>query len=315
MYIITYQGEAISLPSSMESAMSTKVYEIITSKIIESLEKDNILPWRKPFSIGSSLVNMNFITKKQYNGINAIMTTLQAFPSPYWLTFKQAQTKKMFLNKGEKGTPIIFWQWIEDEDNKDNNGNNKKIPICKYYTVFNLSQFKDWEKVCPEEHTEITFTDNPIEAGEEVVNNYPNPPKFDFNVQGKAYYVPSMDLIKNPPRKDFNSVEEYYSTLFHEMIHSSGHESRLSRKGIVSATNFGTEKYAFEELVAEIGSAFLCNHSRIEGVYDNSIAYLNSWKKKFKDDPSIIPKAAQQAMKAANHILGIKPFEKEETEE
>lgn len=311
MHILLYQEKAIPLSFQGSIKMSNKVYEVITSKIISSIEADGILPWRKPFSIGSTAnIQRNYISKKPYQGINAILTTLQIFPSPFWITFKQAESISLFIKKGEKGTPIIYWNWIADKEDP-----TKKIPFARYFTVFNVSQFKDWEKVIIQdtvkEELNILST---IEKGEFVKDNYKNSPKIDSVDAGKACYIPAKDQIIMPPLNRFEKSEEYYSTLFHEMIHSTGHESRLNRKGITKTSGFGSDPYAFEELIAEIGSAFLCNHSEIEGVYDNSVSYISSWNKRFKEDVSILPKAANAAMKAANHILGIVPIKHDDSE-
>lgn len=303
--------------------MANIAYEVLTARVIEYLEKGNTFPWRKTWSIGNvDNLQYNLIThKKPYSGINAIMTTLQCFPSRFWLTFKQAQAKGLQLTKGSKGTPIVYWL-IKDKPtgvNPDGSVATKKTFTPFYSTIFNLSQFKDWESVKtpdtgkPEAAPKVVDL---LEAGESVLKGYKNAPATSYG-HDRACYSPALDKVMMPSINQFESAEEYYSTHFHEFIHSTGHEKKLARKGIIAMDGFGSKTYSFEELIAEIGASILCNYSGInsEKVLDNSAAYVMNWISVLKKDVSLLPKAAAAAQKAANLILGFNPNDMEEEPE
>ena len=171
-----------------------------------------------------------------------------SFENPYFLTYRQAKTLGGFVKKGESGFPIIFWQFVEDETSED----RKRIPFLRYYTVFSILQTSGIE--IP---TIQTVESNPIEEAEKIISEMPNPPAIELGGNQPAYF-PSLDLVKIPPREQFDSAEQYYLTLMHEMVHSSGHKSRLNREGIVEqGVSFGSESYSKEELIAELGRLFL----------------------------------------------------------
>lgn len=302
--------------------MSDKVYEVLTNRVIEIMESGMSFPWRKTWSIGNSEnVQKSLITGKPYSGMNAIMTSLQCFPSCYWLSFKQAQEKKLHLTKGSKGTPIIYWLIKDKSDGLKANGTPKvkKVFIPRYYTIFNLSQFENWESVkTPDSDKPVTAPKvvDCIEQADAVLKGYQNAPVTSYG-HDRACYSPAMDKVMMPSINQFENAEEYYSTHFHEFVHSTGHEKKLARKGIIAMDGFGSKTYSFEELIAEIGASILCNHAGInsEKVLDNSAAYIINWISVLKKDVSLLPKAAFAAQKAANLILGIAPKEfKEEPE-
>lgn len=304
--------------------MSDKVLAVITSVIIRNIEENKKLPWFKPWFGGKHIVNgtnvleqRNLISNKPYRGINYMLTSMSGFPSPFWLTFEQAKSRKMYLEPNQHYTPIV--KWIIDEDEKG----KMVFRGCRYFRVYNLSQFKNWKAVktpdadipCPEPEEEEESKNNLIDDCERIIAGYKNSPVINKN-GNRAYYVPSIDSVTVPSISNFISSEHYYATLIHELVHSTGHEKRLKRKGIAEGMDgFGGKNYSFEELVAEIGSCFLCNMIGIdsEKVFDNSIAYIQSWLGKFNDDVTMLPKAAQMAQKAVDLILG-KEYKKE-TEE
>ena len=267
------------------------IYEIITEKIIEQLEKGAV-PWRKPWK---TILPQNLISKREYRGINSIL--LNSLPSehPYFLTFRQARALGGFVRHGQRGLPVVFWRFIEDVETKE------KIPFLRYYTVFNISQ-------CEGIAVPPFFNRNvqPIEECERIVRGMPNPPKIEFG-GNQAFYVPSRDLITLPVRERFDGVEEFYSTMLHEMIHSTGHISRLNRKGIhESGVGFGGEIYSQEELVAEIGASFLNAKAGIVGrTIENSASYIANWLAVLRSDKRLIISAAGQAQKAADYILNV----------
>ncbi|MGH2319782.1 ArdC family protein [Planococcus sp. SE5232] len=274
--------------------MSKKIYETITNKIIEKLEEGTI-PWKKPFQDGDG-TPVNWVTQKPYRGINTFL-----LDGGEYATYKQIKDNGGAVLKGEKGNPIFFWKImdIEDEDTKE----DKKIPLLKTYTVFKIGvQTKGIEpkrKMVEHEHQSI-------EQAEEIYKNYMNGPDFTFK-NDDAYYKPALDVVNVPPMKSFADVNAYYSTLFHEMVHSTGHKTRLDRAGVVRFNGFGTEQYSKEELVAELGASMLCGVAQIDNTtLDNSASYIKSWLKALKDDQTLIISASQLAQKASDHILNTK---------
>jgi len=146
----------------------------------------------------------------------------------------------------------------------------------------------------------------PIENCESIIAQMPNPPAIE-HTEASAYYQPSKDTVNVPPIHLFKSAAAYYSTFFHELTHSTGHESRLNRKSVSELSLYGSHDYSKEELIAEIGSCFLCNHAGIEqATFENSAAYISGWTKKLQDDQKLVVHAAASAHKAVDFILGKK---------
>lgn len=272
--------------------MSLNVYEVITQRIIDSLEK-GVVPWRTPWV---SRAPMNLISKKPYRGVNVFLLGASRMTSPYWLTYRQARSKGGNVKKGEHGTPVIFWKVYNPEEEK-----LRKF-ILRYYTVFNLSQCEGIDAPPGDSTDKLDF--EPLAECERIVEMYPNPPTYQEGGD-QAAYSPSSDTLHMPPRETFLSVEAYYATRFHEMIHSTGHGSRLEREGITKLDHFGSHQYTKEELVAECGSAFLCGEAGIlNTTIDNSVAYIGNWVKKLHSEPKWIVQAGGEAAKAADYILG-----------
>ncbi len=274
-----------------------KVYEIITDRILEALDQGTI-PWRKPWKCGGA--PRNLATGKPYRGLNILLTGMQGYASPYWLTFKQAAERGGEVKKGEKGTPVIFWNWTRREvENKKGEIENKDIPFMRYYTVFNLSQIDG-----------LSLTGNPSDADfkaimpcEDVVGRMPNSPAIEHGFS-QASYNPVNDAVRMPPRTAFNSEQSYYATLFHELVHSTGPGSRLARKGIEERHAFGTPEYSKEELIAVCGASFLCGYTGIENdTIENQTAYIDHWRRQLEADKKLIITAASQAQKAVDFIL------------
>lgn len=267
------------------------VYEIVTNKIIKKLES-GVIPWRMPWNPSTGAVNWK--TQKPYRGINAML-----FDPGEYATFLQIQEAGGKVRKGEKAQPVVFWKWIDNIDKET--GEVEKIPFLKYYNVFEINT--QCEGLSSKR---VTVSDNhdPIEEAEKIVKGYKNCPPIHF-APGRAFYSPMKDIVSVPAITDYALVEEYYSTLFHEQIHSTGHKSRLNRSGITEIAAFGSETYSKEELVAEIGAAMLCGVAGIENAtLDNSAAYVSSWLKKLKDDKRLIVTAAAAAQRAADYVLG-----------
>jgi len=276
-----------------------KVYEIITSRIIEKLEA-GIIPWHKPWHSVEG-VPKNLITKKEYRGINVFLLAMQRYESPYWLSFKQARDLGGNVKKDEKGTPVVFWNWLNKIDDE---GNEKNIPFMRYYTVYNIAQCENFDEskipAIPTIHNDFDH----IAGCETIIADMPNCPEIQQGKQ-RASYNPLSDIISIPRFDSFDTAEEYYSTLFHELTHSTGHGSRLNRLNN-NVSSFGNEEYSKEELVAEMGAAFLCGFAGIENItINNSVAYIQGWLKALKDDKKLVIMAAAQAQKAADYILKI----------
>lgn len=276
------------------------VYQIVADQILTALEAGRI-PWRKPWS-ASGMVPQNFVSKRPYNGVNVILTGMQGYACPYWATFKQIKEKGGSVRKGEKGTTVVFWKILNKTVTDEDTGEDKikKIFFLRYYKVFNIEQTEgiEWTKPEPKNAGE------PIPACEAIVAGYKNGPSLNHG-QSAAYYRPDADSVGMPDLEMFDSEPHYYSTLFHELVHSTGHKKRCDRFKDKSVS-FGSDSYSREELVAEIGSAFLACETGIdsEEIFDNSIAYLQGWRDKIKDDPRCVVIAAGQAQKAVDHIKG-----------
>ena len=275
--------------------MNIKSYERITERI-ETLLAAGVVPWHKPWKASTGLPR-NLITQKPYRGINVFLLMAMGYESPNWLTFRQAIQLGGSVKKGEKSCPVVFWKQFKIED--EESGEAKKIPILRIYHVFNTAQCEELKTVpAPEE---VPFV---VTSAAEIVAKMPQPPKIKSGMS-HAFYQPVNDTVGMPERKRFETEDAYHATLFHELIHSTGHESRLKRQSIMERNGFGSMPYCKEELVAELGSAFLCGQAEIvDRTIDNSAAYIEGWLDSLKDDPTLIVYAAAQAQKAADFILG-----------
>ncbi len=277
------------------------VYEIITDRIVEML-KAGTVPWKKTWSQGTSSFPKNLVSKKEYRGINVFLLSSAGFTSPWWLSYKQATELGGQVKKGEKGFPAIFWKINKFEDKES--GDEKTVPMIRYYTVFNSQQI-DGIKV-PEVKIETRPENQKLEEAEKIVLAYNNAPRIE-NGMDAAFYRPSTDMVGMPDLNRFGNPQEYYQTLFHELVHSTGHETRLKRKGVATGASFGSNPYAKEELVAEMGASFLSAHCGIvNSVIDNSASYIQGWLRSLQNDPKLVVDAAAAAQKAVAHILGIK---------
>jgi antirestriction protein ArdC len=270
-------------------------YEVVTESIIKQLES-GVAPWRKPWR---TEMPANLASKKEYRGINVFLLASQGYGSRFWLTYRQAQALGGSVRKGEHGSKVVFWKIDEypKENKETGETENRKSILLRYYTVFNLEQCEGIKS--PEPTRDIA----PLEQCETIVNAMPNPPGFEQD--SRAFYRPSTDTVGVPAQSAFDSAEEFYSTLFHDLTHSTGHPSRVGREGIMEHNPFGSEDYSKEELVAEMGAAMLCGVAGIQSrTLDNSASYLQSWINRLRSDSRLIVSAASQAQKAADYILG-----------
>lgn len=285
-----------------------KSSDVIKEAILKKLEEDT-LPWMKPWT-GSNVPlgsNKNFKTGKTYRGVNAILTFNNQFSSPNWLTFKQINELGYHLKKGSTGTPVVFWgskKVVKESDSENEEDKVYNLRFMKHYMVYNLDQIEGVE--CPDREEIKLNKFEGIEAAESIIANYENAPRIVFESQ-RAFYNKIGDFINMPVKESFNCAESYYSTLFHEAAHSTGHKSRLNRKSLMDATYFADHEYSKEELVAEIASSILCReigiHAKVE---DNQAAYVKGWLSKLKQDPNILIDACCKAQSAVDHIKGVK---------
>ncbi len=275
--------------------MNIKAYERITERI-ETLLAAGVVPWHKPWKASTGLPR-NLITQKPYRGINVFLLMAMGYESPNWLTFRQAIQLGGSVKKGEKSCPVVFWKQFKIED--EESGEAKKIPMLRIYHVFNTVQCEGLKTVPAPAEVPLAVT-----SAAEIVAKMPQPPKIKSGMS-HAFYQPVNDTVGMPERKRFETEDAYHATIFHELIHSTGHESRLKRKSIMEKNGFGSMPYCKEELVAELGSAFLCGQAEIvDRTIDNSAAYIEGWLDSLKNDPTLIVYAAAQAQKAADFILG-----------
>jgi len=279
--------------------LTVNVYQIITERIIKQLEQ-GAAPWRKPWS---AKLPVNLLSQKAYRGLNVLTLASQGYPSRFWLTLNQANRLGGRIRKGEHSSPVIYWNIGEEREYTTSEGETRvsKPFLLRYSNVFNLAQTEGIN--LPASALQETRTNNPIEDCERIVAQMPNKPAIEQS--DKAWYAPGRDLVGMPSIGLFVSSEEYYSTFFHELTHSTGHKSRLGRDGFESVQSFGSESYSREELVAEMGAAMLCGVTGIENrTLENSAAYLKTWIERLKSDSRLIVTAASAAQKAADYILG-----------
>ena len=272
-------------------------YERITDRIIALLEHGTS-PWHKPWNARTGMPR-NLVTKKPYRGINVFLLLAMNYNSPFWLTFRQAVQLGGTVRKGEKSCPVVFWKPLEVEDEQSDE--ERTIPLLRYYHVFNTAQcdgLGDTPSVARSAAAPETLCAKP----EAIVTSMPHPPAIKHGY-ACAYYSPSDDEVGLPDQERFVSRESYYSTLFHELIHSTGHQSRLNRP-LTFISGYGRDPYCKEELIAEMGAAFLCAHAEIvETTIRNSAAYIDGWLKQLRRDKTLVVQAAAQAQKAADFIL------------
>jgi len=278
------------------------VYQIVTDRIISLLEQGTI-PWRKPWATSNGMPK-NLLSQKEYRGVNVFLLGCQQYSSPYWLTYKQATEKNGNVKKGEKSSLVVFWKMLENQnpDQSETKGTGK-IPMLRYYSLFNLEQC---EGIASPTQEVQTFPFTPIEKAERIIKNFTNRPEISYG-GNRASYTPVNDKIKMPYDDRFEKGEEFYSVLFHEMGHSTGHKSRLARKEVMECNEFGSESYGTEELVAELTSSMLCGVAGISNqTIDLAASYIDGWLSIIKKDKKLIVMAAAQAQKAADHILNCK---------
>ena len=280
-----------------EQTKTRDVYQIVTNKIIEQLEK-GCVPWKQPWTTAG--VPQNLITRKPYRGINIWMLASAGYSQNYFLTFKQAGELGARIKKGQKAHIVVYWKLEEKTDPEPRE--KKKETFLRYYLVYNVAQCEG----IPEAKLPMEHYNEPMLNCEEVINEMPKKPDIR-QVEDFPYYHPKHDYVNMPPIKSFVNSDSYYSTLFHELVHSTGHTNRLNRKELMSSKSFNSEMYSFEELVAEMGASYL---NSLTGIAQNQLnqnaAYIEGWLKRLRNDKRMIVMASGHAQKAVDFILDIK---------
>ncbi len=285
----------------------TDVYSIVTNRIIEHLEK-GVVPWHKTWTEAG--LPKNLVSGKQYKGINVWLLSALDYQQNYFLTFKQVKDLGGSIKKGEKSAEVVFWKWLERE-NKDTK-EVEKVPMLRYYRVFNIDQCENIpkEKIPKQEIKD----NNPIEECEKIIDEMPQRPKIQHNQQ-RAYYDKLNDYVNMPKMETFDKSEDYYGALFHELVHSTGHGERLNRKELLESKGMRSENYAREELTAEMGASYLKSHAGIPiEQLENNASYIQSWLEHLKNDKKFIVYASSQAQKAVDYILNTGKEEEKEHE-
>jgi len=288
------------------------VYEILTEQILKQLE-NGVVPWRQPWRTDFP---KSLRTLKEYRGLNVFLLASHGYASPYWLTFNQAKALGGHVKQGEHSSIVTFWKRSPYTRRNQKTGEDETRDgfLLRYYRVFNLCQTEGIaEKLGLSVTGESGQPVPDIEQCERIVREMPNCPKIETS--NAAWYRPLTDTVGMPDKSLFAGSEEFYSTLFHELGHSTGHPSRVGRDGIENVNAFASTSYSKEELVAEMTSAFLCGVSGISpATLTNSAAYLQGWIKRLRGDSRLLVSAASHAQKAAEYILGKTQSESEESE-
>lgn len=290
------------------------LYQEVTDKIIKKLE-EGTAPWRCSWSRYG--MAKNYVSGNTYRGINAfLMNFLPVHPIPYYLSFKQAKDLGGHVKKGSKAEKVYFFKsYYKDADGKSISDETATqmhaagekvqfIPFLKSYSVFNVADVEGVEFDIPELKAHQHSTNERCEA---MIAAIKNPPAFVSEDHNGAWYSPRRDKLNMPPLGNFESAEEYYCTKYHELTHATGHVTRLNRDGITGKVTRGSDEYAREELIAEMGASFLCAATGIDvgAVTDNSAAYIAGWLSRLQNDKMLVLKAAAGAQKAADYLLNI----------
>lgn len=302
----------------MTSKERKDAYQRVTEQILAALDR-GVVPWKKPWhSSFNGPTSMS--TGRRYTGINTFILAIEGRESKWWGTYKQIKKHGGQVMKGEHGTVVVFWKFLpaKDENGKpklDDAGRPKMIPLLRFYNVFNAEQ-AEWPDGLPERFQpppEIDTGIEPLDALKTMLADYVDGPT--VKRQGdRACYRPSTDEVNVPVSKHFDRAEAEFGTMAHELVHSTGHKSRLKR---LDDGWVGREEYAKEELVAEMGAAFL---AALYGVKDDeqmeqSASYIDGWRKAINDDPKLVVHAAGKAKAAVERIAGVAEAEDEDDSE
>ncbi len=229
---------------------------------------------------------------------------MQDFESNYWLSYKQVKDLSGWVKKGEHSSMVVFWKPIVNNRHQELDESSADVHfLLRYYNVFNIEQVELPDEIKSERITDSSNTK--LLSAENIIDNYPKPPAIVINnTIPNPRYLPRIDRVEIQSISNFNSSDSYYSSLFHELVHSTGHNERLARKGITDKIEFGSERYSKEELIAEIGASFLSSLSGIENTINNQTSYIGNWLQVLHNDKRMVLIAASQAQKAVDWIIG-----------
>jgi antirestriction protein ArdC len=278
--------------------MKRDLYSEVSARIIAELQK-GAAPWVKPWSASPGAnTPCNAVSNRPYSGCNVVllwMAQAAGFPTPRFLTFKQALDLEGHVRKGERGTKVYFVKQLQVRDEGEDDGSSTRlIPMMREYTVFNVDQ-------CENLPDSINTVRNP-DIRDELADVFLRSTGADIREgHGEAYYVPSRDFISMPAFAGFKGADHFYNVVFHELTHWTGHKSRLDRD---LKNRFGSRDYAAEELIAELGAAFLCAEFGFDGDVRNA-GYIASWIELLKADKRAFFTACSQASKAAEYLRGL----------
>jgi len=288
----------------------TDVYTRVTSHIIEELER-GVRPWLKPWNAENAAGRITRPLRHNglpYNGVNVLMLWASAemagYSCPFWLTFQQAKEFGGHVKKGQHGSPVVYASTFKKKDQNENGDEvEADIPFLKEYTVFNAEQCEG----LPQHFFTLAQQPNEkIERIERAETFFANTKADIRNGGNQAYYASNLDYIQMPPLEAFRDAESHAATLAHELTHWTKHQSRLNRE--FGRKRWGDEGYAIEELVAELGAAFLCADLNITpDIREDHAAYIGHWLKILKDDKRAIFTAASHASKAAEYLHSLQP--------
>lgn len=280
------------------------IYSRITDRIIAELEAGTP-PWVRPWSTDPDPLPRNALSQRHYRGINTLLLSMEyqerSYSSNQWLTFLQIKQLEGRIRKGERASSVVFFEMrhlqteSDTDDNPQGNSRTQAIPFMKVFKVFNLDQVEG----LPATVSQVSAVRSDW-SGDEAADLLIKQSGARILHRGSsAFYSPSVDQINLPDRSSFDDAGAYYSTSLHELCHWTGHSTRLDRK---LGRRFGESAYAMEELIAELGAAYLCAHCRINGRLQHA-SYIDSWLAVLKSDKRAVIVAAAQAQKAADYVL------------
>ena len=284
--------------------MAYDLYTQVTARILAELEKGT-LPWVKPWSATPGAnTPCNAVTNRPYSGTNVILLWIAAsrgWPTPRFLTFRQAQQAGGTVRGGEKGTHIVFMKRSAIKDKRPGADENdvRQVALLKEYSVFNVAQCDGLPERIVSGPTTVRMR-NP-DTRDELADAFVATTGADVREgHGQAMYVPSLDIIGMPKFEDFKGADHFYNTLLHELTHWTAHDKRCDRK---FGKRFGDKAYAAEELVAQLGAAFMCAEFAFDGECQDA-SYIANWIKLLKDDDKAFFTAASAAQKAVDFLRG-----------
>jgi antirestriction protein ArdC len=293
------------MDSNTSPSTKLDVYQIVSHRIITLLEKGTA-PWQKPWADAG--IPMNLISKRPYRGVNLWLLLSLEYERNLFLTWDQLKKIGGSVKQGEHGHVVIYWKKPKNKETEQKEDEKKNPPLLRYYKVFNIAQCHDLPEGLVEPH--FPKEHDPILECESVIHSMPQCPPIKHEEQ-QAYYDKVQDYINMPKPNSFKSSELYYATLFHELVHSTGSEKRLNRKSITEMAEFGSDMYSLEELIAELGSAYLSSHTGIQNdSLQNSPAYIQGWLGRLKNDKRFIIMASGQAQRAVDFILNLQVEER-----